>query len=154
MELTVSREASASPDAVWAVLTDIDRSPQVLSAVTAIERLDGGDGFGVGTRWRETREMFGQEATEEMEVTALDEGHSYTVEAESRGTNYHSVLTVEPTDRGSMITMTFSAEQVGGWINRVLAKTLGRLFVRATRTALQQDVDDIAATAEVEGASP
>lgn len=148
MEVTVARETSASPAAVWAVLTDLDRFPEVLSGVTAVARLDDGAAFEVGTRWRETRELFGREATEELEVTALDAGHRYTVEADDSGTHYHSVLAVEATGDGSTITMTFTAEQGDGWLNRVLAQTIGRLFLRATRRALRRDLDDIAATAE------
>ncbi len=43
----------------------------------AVERLDSGTDFGVGTTWRETRVMFGREATEVMEIVAVDEGRSY-----------------------------------------------------------------------------
>lgn len=148
MDLQVERETSASPDEVWAVLTDIEGSVEQLSAVTAVERLDDGEGFGPGTRWRETREMFGREASEVMEVTAVDEGRSYTVEADSRGTHYTSVCAVEPHGTGSRISMTFVTEQTGGRFGKLLAHTVGKAFEGASRKALQQDLDDIAAAAE------
>lgn len=151
MEVTVTRETTASPAAVWAVMTDIEGTTETLSGVTGIERLDGGEGFGPGLRWRETREVFGEEATEELEVTAVDPGRSYTVEADSGGTHYRSVLTVEPAATGATgatITMTFGAEQSGGRIATFLSATVGRLFQGPTRKALQQDLDDIAAAAE------
>lgn len=148
MEVTVTRETTASPEQVWAVMTDIEGTTETLSGVTVIERLDGGSGFEPGLRWRETREVMGKEATEELEVTAVDPGRSYTVEADSGGTHYRSVLTVEPSASGATITMTFGAEQTGGRIASFLAMTVGRLFQGPTRKALQQDLDDIAATAE------
>lgn len=148
MQLEVSRHTSASPDEAWAVLTDVEGSVEHLSAVTAVQRLDDIEGFGVGSRWRETREMFGREASEELEVTAVEEGRSYTVEADNRGTHYTSVVTVEPDGAGSRITMTFGAEQSSGRFGRLVARTVGKAFEGATRKALQQDLDDVAAAAE------
>ena len=147
MEIEVQRTTTASPADVWAVVTDLEGSVATLSGVTAIERLDDGDAFDVGTRWRETRVMFGKEASEELEVTRVEEGRSYTVEADSRGTHYASQLRVEPTDGGSTIHMTFGAAQEGRF-GRVLARTVGRAFEGATRRALEQDLEDIAAAAE------
>lgn len=148
MEMRVSREIAARPDRVWNIITDVERSPDVLSGVVSVERLDDLDAFGVGTRWRETRVMFGKQATEEMEVTAVDDGHRYTVTADSSGTTYTSVLVVEPLpDERCRLVMTFSAAP-GGRVAKVLAATVGRVFLGATRRMLQQDVDDIAMHAE------
>ncbi len=129
------------------MITDLDRSPETISGIRDVERLEGGAGFEVGTKWRETRVMFGREATEVMEVTALDPGRSYTVEADSRGAHYRSTMTVEPAAGGSLVTSTFGGEPAGV-VGKVLAATVGRLFQGATRKALQKDLDDIAAAAE------
>ncbi len=146
-EMAVSHESSASADRVWSVLTDIGNSPGTISAIKRIERLDDRGEFGVGTKWRETREMFGREATEVLEVTAIENGHSYTVEADSRGARYTSIMSVEPAESGSMIRMTFAAEP-SGLLSKLMAGTIGKLFEGGTRKALQQDLADIAATAE------
>lgn len=149
-ELSVSREVSVSPAALWELITDLERSPNVISAVTSVERLDDGAGFGVGTKWKETRLIFGKEATEVLEVTEIDPGRSYTVEAESLGSHYRSVISVEPAPGGSMITVAFGAESTGA-VSKVLAGTIGKLFEGGTRKALVQDLDDIAVVAETEG---
>ncbi|MDA1062542.1 MAG: SRPBCC family protein [Chloroflexi bacterium] len=147
-ELSVSREIAAPAASTWEIATDLDHAAEVVSGIRSIARLDGGAGFGVGTRWRETRRMFGREATEEMEVAALDPGRSYTVEASSRGMQYRSVLSVEPLDAGrSRITMRFGSE-AQGWAARASAATLGRLFEGSLRKALRGDLDDIARAAE------
>lgn len=151
MHVELQRRTTADPAEVWAVVTDLEGSVATLSGVTKVERLDGGTGFHVGTHWRETRVLFGKEASEEMQVTTLVEGHSYTVEADNHGTHYVSQLIVEPDGTGSTIRMTFGAEQAGRF-NRLLAKTVGKAFEGATRTALQQDLDDIAAAAEARSA--
>lgn len=148
MDLTVTKEIDAPAQRVWDIVTDLDASPQVLSGVDRVERLDGGDGFEVGTRWRETRTMFGRQASEEMAVTAVEPPRSYTVEAGSGGTSYRSTIAVMPLDeRRCRLTMGFSA-QSAGIAGRVLSATVGRLFLGSTRKALQRDLDDIAAAAE------
>lgn len=60
MELHVVREIAAPQGRVWDTITDLATAPVTLSGVTRVERLDAGDAFGVGTRWRETRRMFGR----------------------------------------------------------------------------------------------
>jgi carbon monoxide dehydrogenase subunit G len=146
-ELTVSHEVEAEPESVWALITDLDAFEQTISAIEKVERLDGGDGFGVGTRWRETRKMFGRTATEEMEVTSVEGGRSYVTEADSHGAHYRTVMTVEPSGPGrARLSTTFGAEP-HGMVTKLIAATVGRLFERATRNALERDLVEIAAAA-------
>jgi carbon monoxide dehydrogenase subunit G len=147
MELQVSREIAASSEQVWALITDLDGSPRLLSAVTGVERLDG-PAFGVGTGWRETRVMLGREATEEMEVTAVDEGRRYEVLADAGSTDYRSVMAVRPLGEDRCrLSMSFAAAS-SSVLGRLAAATVGRLFQKATRKMLEQDLADIATTAE------
>jgi len=145
-----TRMVNASPADVWALVTDLEGSEQIISGITRIERLDAGPGFGIGTRWRETRVLFGREAVEEMEVTAIEPERSYTVEADGRGAHYRSVLTVEPSGEGTVLSMTFGGEPIG-LAARIMAATAGRLFEGATRKAFERDLADIAAAAESKG---
>jgi uncharacterized membrane protein len=152
METRVSRAVAASAQQVWDVVTDIEGSPAVMTAIEHVERLDDRPGFGVGTRWRETRTMFGKQATEEMEVTAVDPPHGYTVVAVNGSTTYTSTITVTPLDTERCeLAMSFAGRS-SGLVGRVLAATVGRLFAGATRRSLQQDLDDLAA--HVEGGAP
>lgn len=146
-ELVVVQDSSATPENVWRVLTDLDAAASTISAIEKVERLDDGAGFGVGTTWRETRTMFGKTATEDMTVTALDPGRSYTTEARSHGALYRSTHRVEPIEGGSRITMAFGAEPTST-ISKIFAFTIGRLFDSYTRKALAKDLTDIAAAAE------
>lgn len=89
--------------------------------------------------------MFGKQVTEQMEVTQVDPPHRYTVVAINGSTTYTSVVAVTPIDEHRChLTMTMAARS-SSLVTRLLAATLGRLFLRATRSALQRDVDDIAA---------
>lgn len=144
--MTVSRHVDAAPDRVWAVLTDLERAPEVIRAIESVE-LHTPTGFRVGTRWTETRTMMGRTATETMEVTAVDPGKSYVVEAKSGGAHYRSEFRIAPDDGGTAMTMTFTT-QPSGLGGRVLAATLGRLLAGPTRKALVADLDDIARASE------
>ncbi len=65
LSISVTRHVNAPADTVWQVLTDLDNAADTLSGVIRIERL-AGEGYAVGTKWRETRKMMGKEATEDM----------------------------------------------------------------------------------------
>ncbi|MGB5755964.1 MAG: SRPBCC family protein [Acidimicrobiales bacterium] len=146
-ELTVSLEVAAEPESVWAIITDLDAFERAISAIEKVERLDDGDGFEVGTRWRETRKMFGRTATEEMEVTSIDDGRSYVTEADSHGAHYRTVMAVElSASGGTRLSTTFGAEP-HGLVTKVVAATVGRLFERATQKALKKDLAEIATAA-------
>ena len=147
MEIVASREVEASAGRVWEIVTDLEGFSDVLTAVQRVERVDEGVGFGLGTRWRETRTMFGRQATEEMEVTVVDPPRSYTVVAVNGSTTYTSTITVEPVgSERCALRMSFAGTS-RGLAARVLGATVGRLFAGATRRALQQDVEDIASHA-------
>ena len=146
-ELVVTHDSVATPEEVWRVLTDLDGAVSTISAIDKIERLDGGSGFAVGTTWRETRTMFGKAATEDMTVTEVEPGRSYTTEARSHGAHYRSTHSVEAIEGGSRITMAFGAEPTGT-LAKIFSVTIGRLFDGYTRKALAKDLVDIAAAAE------
>ena len=134
--ITVERRISAPTERVWAVLTDLDGAPERISAIELLERLSGPD-FDVGTRWRETRTMFGRQATEEMEVTAIEPGRAYTVEAGTGGTKYVSELAVEGRDDGtSLLQISFGAEPQN-LVSKLLSATIGRLFAGVIEEGLR-----------------
>ena len=147
-ELVVSQQIGVEPALAWALITDLEAWEGAISAIEKVERLDTADGFGVGTRWRETRTMFGRTATEEMEVTSIEDGQSYVVEAQSHGAHYRTLMAVEPKGEGqSCLSMTFGAEPTGLFA-KIMGATVGRLFARATRKAIEGDLRDIAEKVE------
>jgi len=147
MQMDASHESTADPDKVWAVLSDIDGSPETISGITAVERLDSGTDFAIGTKWKETRVMFGRESSEVMEVTAIEPGRSYTVVSDGKGATYTSIMAVEPVEGGSTISMSFGGEPTST-VSRVMSATLGRLAAGSMRKMIEQDLKDIAAAAE------
>lgn len=145
--VTVTRHVDAPVDRVWQLCTDIAGTPQVLSGVNRVELLSSA-AFGVGTRWRETRTIMKRETTEEMWVTAVDPGRSYTVEADSRGAHYRSVFVfAKAPDGGTDLTLTFEGEPQGT-AQKVVGRLLGPMMTPSMRKALAGDLDDLARAAE------
>ena len=129
-------------------MTNLEGFPDAIGGIEHVERLDAGTGFEIGTTWRETRTMFGRTATEDMWVTEIEPGRSYVVEANSHGAEYRTTQRVEPDGDGvSVLSMSFSANPTGT-MAKVMAATIGRFFVNATRKAFEQDLTDIASAAE------
>ncbi|KAA8887190.1 SRPBCC family protein [Nocardia colli] len=144
--ITVTREIAVPPEQVWSVITDLDRTAEVIRGITKLERVDSGTGFGVGTSWRETRVMLGKSATETMTVTAIVPGQSYTTEADSHGTHYRSIFTLTAKGNNTLLAMGFEGTPHGK-VGRVAA-FIGKLLEGPTRRMLRRDLDDIAAAAE------
>lgn len=139
--------SDAEPAKVWAVMCDLENWATTISGITAFELLDDGTGFGIGTKWRETRTMFGKEVAEVMEVVAIDEGRSYRVFSAGRGADYTSTMEVEAKEGQSMVTMSLSGEPTG-LFSKVMGATVGLLFAGATRRMIEQDLQDIVSAAE------
>ena len=148
MQIEISRQVAATPEHVWDVIADVANSAHVIGAIDSVELLAGPSPVELGTTWRETRTMLGRQATAEMTVTAVDPGRSYTVRAHSAGTDYESRVSVAPAGDGAVLAMTLGATSTSTQ-GRLLSATVGRLFVGATRKALEQDLADIAAVAEL-----
>ncbi|MFE0252078.1 SRPBCC family protein [Streptomyces sp. NPDC059010] len=148
--VVVERRIAAGRGTVWEALTDLRGMERVLSTVSKIDVLTDG-AFGVGTRWRETRRMFGRDATEEMWVTVCEPPERYVVEAESHGTRYVSewALRADGPD-ATTVRMAFSAVVSGG-ITGLLAKILGGVGARAVSKAIAKDLDEVASAVEGRG---
>lgn len=147
--IQLERLVQAPVERVWDVLTDIEHADQTLSGVEHVELMTEGS-YRVGTQWRETRRMFGKEATEQMQVTMVEAPTRTTIEADSSGVHYVTEFTLTPASTAAtMLSMSFTATQ--GQANRVqkaLWRVFGRLGAKATEKVMAKDLQDIAARAE------
>ena len=141
------RHVAAPVERVWALATDLEGAPRVVRGIESVEVLTPGL-FGVGTRWRETRRMFGRSATEEMTVTAVEPHRSDAVVASGPGVRYVSTFAFAPAAGGGTdVTATFGGRPTTT-VARVLAAVTAALGRRAIAKALEQDLQDIATAAE------
>lgn len=151
MRVTVETDIQASPDAVWHVVSDIENAAETIEAIEAIEILEHPTGPSlVGLRWRETRTIFGKQATEVMWVTdAVDSSH-YETRAESHGSVYRTRIALHPHDGGTRLSMAFEGQPTTLRAKIIWVLT-GFLVKRAMRKALERDLADIKVAVEARG---
>ncbi len=98
-------------------------------------------------KWRETRVMYGKEATGVMWITDAIENDSYSTRAESHGAIYKTHFKISTSKSGSRLTMTFEGQAM-----TVMAKLMnlvfGRLMLKSINNALMEDLVDIKTATE------
>jgi len=93
MKLEAKVCIDGTKEQIWQVITDIENSVNIIQAIEEIEVLEKPAEGLVGLKWRETRTMFGQTATEVMWITDAKENEFYQTRAENHGAIYVSKLT-------------------------------------------------------------
>ena len=141
----LTKSVAAPPAVVYAVCTDLDRLPERLPAITKIERVTPGP-FGVGTVFRETRVMFGREATETFEATAVDPGRSFTLRAMSCGCEFVVEHRFVPEGAGTRVELETQMRPVTFFAK--LMSPLGKMMAGSMKKAIAADLDTLAAAAE------
>lgn len=141
MPLTVDLQETiaASPARVWAELTDIAGWPHWLPNLVRLERLDSGR-FGRGTRFRETRTMFGRDATEVFLVASASPPEELRLhvdgrEGSSRRGSYEFRYRLESVAVGTFVQLEARIDGMGWFFRRI-----GRLFAAGFRRALASDL--------------
>lgn len=142
----VSEKINASPETVFAAASDFPNAPQRITGIKKMEMLTQGP-VGVGTKFRETRVMFGKEATETMEVVDFQPGRSYTLAAASCGCEYRTVVSVRPAGAGSEVTFDFSGRPLS-FGAKVMSALMGWMMKGACMKAVRQDLSDLKVAVE------
>jgi len=149
--LTTSIQIEAPPEVVFELLTDVPRWPEHFPAIQKIEMLTDGPVW-VGTRFRETRRMFGREATEEMEIAEIEPRKRFGLSAHSHGTGYLTMHTLTPTQGGTHLALEFIATP-RSTAAKVLAPFSG-LMMKPLRRCLEEDLEALRQTCEASSTLP
>ena len=145
--VTVTRHIDAPIERVFELFTDLEHAADRIAGLDLVEMLSEGQ-FGVGTRWRETRKMFGKEATEVMEITACEPPNMYVADAASHGSQYRSIWKFSQAGDGTDVAMEFQATPVS--LMAKLMMPLAELMMKSVVKLLEADLDDLAQVAETE----
>lgn len=133
--------ASSNTEAIADMITGID-------SVEILQRPKTGSIGSVGTRWRETRTLYGKKATEEMWVTEWVENDYYVVRAKSHGTHYKSVIrTIPEVNDTTQLEMNFSGKPYT-FMAKVMSKLMGPMMRGSIEKMLLADLNDIKAFCE------
>ena len=122
------------------MFTDLEHDAGRVSSIKEIELLTTGD-FHLGTRWRETREVLGRLDSAEMEVTAFERNHTYTITHYKAGTRMDAVFTFEPSGDGTKVSIEFELAPHG--LPPGLLAPLSWAISRSVRDVLGRDLADL-----------
>jgi uncharacterized membrane protein len=142
---TLTKHVRAPVERVFDVFTDLHHAAERVNGIEAIEVLTEGP-IGAGTRWRETRIMFGKAASEEMWISEFDPPRRYSVECDSCGARYVTHFRFTPEENGTRVEQefTWSATSLLAW----LMSPIARLMAKPMMQAMDQDLDDLKRAAE------
>ena len=148
MEVSVSVNIAKPKENVWKSIIDIDNCMDMISTILAIEVLNRPAEGIIDLRWKETRLMFGKEASETMWITDAVDNSYYRTRAESHGSIYISTLSVESIeDQCTKLTMTFHGE-AQSLLMKILSVLINPFMKGSMEKMLLKDLLDIKAFVE------
>ena len=123
---------AAPPERVWAVVVDVERWPERIPTVDAVERLDDGP-LVVGSRTRLEQPRL---PTAVWTVTELTAGSSYTWESTSPGVTVTATHVVEPDADGSRLTLSVTVTGAMSGIGWLLTRKLTKQYVETEAVSI------------------
>ena len=142
MQCSTSIEISKPKADVWKAVTDIPNAVGMISGILSVEVLENPEAGLVGFKWKETRKMFGKEATEIMWITDAADNEYYCTRAESHGSVYKTRLSLNDDDGNTRLTMAFTGEpQTMG--AKILSFVMGGFMKGSMEKELRKDLTDI-----------
>lgn len=127
---------------VYKGLLDLDQARQWMQGFVGIERLNEGT-MREGSQWRETRKMFGKEATEHFEVVELKEPEKIVLRCDgTKGTTGKGefIFTYILTPLGESTEVTLKGE-INGLTG--FAKLLGKIVAKTFKNACVKDLNSL-----------
>ena len=142
MKLSVDIEIAKPKEPIWSAITDIENCSNVISSIIDLQILNQPcDGL-VGLKWKETRLMFGKEASEIMWITDSVVNEYYCTRAESHGSVYITTLSLSETERKTLLTISFTAE-AQSLIIKFVSACMGIFITGSMKKAFRKDLEDI-----------
>lgn len=145
---TVTQKIDAPVEQVFDVLSDIPNAAATVTAIEKIEMLSEGP-VKVGTRWKETRVLFGKASTEEMWFTEFNRPNHYAVEAESCGSHFRTDFRFESQGEGTLVTLQMTTKPISLFAK--LMSPLGFLMKGMMIKCFEKDLHDCKAACEENG---
>ena len=148
MRFELTERVAAGVDRVFAIAADVDAFPQNIPGILRTERLTPGP-VGVGTRFKETRKLFGREATEELSVAVWDPPHVCRIDADSCGGGncIQSMFRFVPVDGGTEIKLEVSMTATS-WFAKLMQPLARMMMMGPMKKLLQEDLRAVKTAAE------
>jgi uncharacterized membrane protein len=131
---------AAPPERVWAMIVEVERWPERIPTVDAVERLDAGP-LAVGSR---TRLQQPRLPTAVWTVTELSDGSSYTWESRSPGVLVTASHLVEPDLDGSKLTLGVNVSGPMSGIGWLMTRSLTKQYVETEAASIKKAAETLA----------
>ena len=138
MRLNLSVMINRPPGDVFEAFIKIPEWADRIPAISKIEMHTEGETV-VGTKFTETRIMFGKEAQETMTVTRLEADSLFVVEARSHGSHYITTHRFTPSGTGTEVGVEFEA--IPESLFAKIFGLVGFLFKGAMEKVFRKDLD-------------
>lgn len=145
--LAMSRVIKAPVDRVFHAFSDFENCAGRIRGIKKIEMLTAGP-VGKGTSFKETRTMFGRDATETMTVCEYVPNQAVALEANSCGAYFKSSFRFTP--QGDATKVDFAMETKALSLFAKIMKPIAFLMMGTMKKCVQGDMDDLAAYCEGE----
>ncbi len=142
MIVSVDIEIAKPKEVIWAVITNIENSSNIISGIISLQILNQPEKGLVGLKWKEIRQMFGKEASETMWITESVENEYYCTRAESHGSVYITKLSLNETGSNTVLNMSFTAEAQTLFV-KIVSACMGFFIKNSMKKALLKDLEDI-----------
>jgi carbon monoxide dehydrogenase subunit G len=140
MKVSILKEIPADLETVYAIFTDLENMEQRIEGIDTIEMITDGP-IGVGTRFKETRTMMNRSETQEMEITAIEPNHSFTLSSEACGCVYTIVHRFKSIGSATMVELDFEGRPLT--FTAKLFTPLSWCMIGFTKKMLDKDLSDL-----------
>lgn len=145
MKVQANCTINAAKIEVFNAFSDLKNLSNNVRAIKSIELLTPGD-IGIGSKFKETRVMFGKESSETMEITQFSPSDYFKEEARYNGMHYVTEWRFIDEENKTTVSIDFS-----GTATTLTAKLLNVLFsfmAGGMKKAFLADMDDLKKTLE------
>lgn len=138
---TIVRYIDAPIETVFSCISDIRNFSQAIPHIKNVEFLTE-QKVGAGTRFIETRDMHGNEASTEIEVREYSENDHFRAVADSHGTIWDTIFTVETvkSEQGEQTKLVMVMEARA---YRLIPKIINPLMKGMVKKAVCADMDAV-----------
>ena len=149
--IAVSRAVAASPDQVWALISDLPRMGEWSPENTGGRWIKGATGPAVGARFTGTNANGKRQWKTAVKVTACEPGRAFAFDVTVGAVKVANwAYALEPTDEGCTVTETWTDQR--GWLAKALGGPVSGVKERAdhNRDGMEATLAALAAAAEAE----
>lgn len=140
MQMNLGQVVNAPIEKVFEVFTDFVNVAERVEGIQRVEILTDGPA-GPGTRFKETRVIFGCKSTEEMEVTEFISNEFYVVEANTCGSHFKSTFRFN--SQGTKTAVEVEIETSAVTMFAKLLQPLGRIMSGSMKKCMMSDIDQL-----------